>query len=276
MSKSIAWHKRIGVRLGGVTLLLLAVSLLLAVGNYYTLASMQGDAASLALFGKGRMQLYQLLYLAHNVAVEQNDASSQARTELEDMDKAFEDRFRQLEKGDPAQGVPAATDPIILNEIRERKQAWEEKMKPIVDGILKATKRDDAAKDAAKDLPELDALVRKGLNTLEAGITQYQEVLAARAAALLPAPARLHRGGARGHRRGVLDRPVDRPPHPHPFPHSGSHHGRRIVAGRPRRGRRRIGRAGRGVQHHDRKPPHHHRGRAEASGARREPDSEHP
>ena len=120
MSKAIAWNRRIGVRLGGVTLLLLAVSLVLVVGNYYTLASMQGDAASLSLFGKGRMQLYQLLYLAHYVAVEHNDASPQTRTELEDMDKAFEDRFRQLEKGDPAQGVPAATDPIILNEIHER------------------------------------------------------------------------------------------------------------------------------------------------------------
>ena len=187
MSKTIAWHKRIGVRLGGVTLLLLAVSLLLILGAFYTLSSMQGDSASLSLFGKGRMQLYQLLYFAQRVAVEQNDASPESRADLEKMDKAFEDRFQQLETGDPSQGVPAATDPIILKEIRERKEAWEEKMKPLVDRILKAAKRDDAAKDAskredvAKDLSDLDTLARNGLNTLEKGVGQYQTGLADKA-----------------------------------------------------------------------------------------------
>ena len=187
MSKTVAWHKRIGVRLGGVTLLLLAVSLLLILGAFYTLSSMQGDSASLSLFGKGRMQLYQVLYFAQRVAVEQNEASPEARADLENMDKAFEDRFRQLEKGDPSQGVPAATDPIIVNEIRERKQAWEEKMKPLVDHILKAAKRDDAAKDAskredvAKDLSDLDTLARNGLDTLEKGVGQYQAGLADKA-----------------------------------------------------------------------------------------------
>ncbi len=185
--KTVAWHKRIGVRLGGVTLLLLAVSLLLILGAFYTLSSMQGDAASLSLFGKGRMQLYQLLYIAHLAAAEQNDAKSQARAELGDMNKAFEERLRQLEKGDPAADVPAATNPIILKEIQDRREAWENKMKPLVDDILLKTKGDDAAKDAsrreavAKDLSELDDLARKGMETLNDGIKQYQDGLTAKA-----------------------------------------------------------------------------------------------
>ncbi len=187
MSKTVAWNRRIGVRLGGVTVMLLVVSLLLILGAFYTLSAMQGDAASLSLFGKGRMQLYQLLYLAHQAAAEQNDAKSQARTELENMGKELEDRLGQLEKGDSATGVPAATDPIILKEIQDRRQAWESQMKPLVDDILLKSKGDDAAKDAskqgavAKDLSELDDLARKGLKTLNDGITQYQDGLAYKA-----------------------------------------------------------------------------------------------
>ena len=68
MTKAVSWHKSVGFKLTGVTAALLALALVLVLSNFYTLSSIQGDTASLAVFAKGRMYLYQVLYTAHKTA----------------------------------------------------------------------------------------------------------------------------------------------------------------------------------------------------------------
>src|SRR5437763_255236 len=68
MSQEIPWSRTLGARLGGIALVLLVVSLLLVGASFYTLSSLQGDAASLTLYTRGQMYSYQILYLVQVLA----------------------------------------------------------------------------------------------------------------------------------------------------------------------------------------------------------------
>ena len=61
MSRELPWLKTLGVKLGGLTLTLLIVSLLLIGSNLFLLASIRGDSATINRFGQGRTHCYRLL-----------------------------------------------------------------------------------------------------------------------------------------------------------------------------------------------------------------------
>ncbi|MEJ7636453.1 MAG: hypothetical protein WKF75_00295 [Singulisphaera sp.] len=61
MARTIPWYKSIGGKLGTILLVLLAMSLLSAVGNYYALASIRAEAAWVNLAGN-RWRNYGLLH----------------------------------------------------------------------------------------------------------------------------------------------------------------------------------------------------------------------
>src|SRR5947209_7998587 len=117
MAKDVPWGKGLGARLGGMALLLLAVSLALVLANLYTLSSMQADAASLEIYTRGRMYAYQLLYLTEALAGQEGDDFRQTQTEMERLIKDQDERYAVLENG--GRGVPPVTDPDILRGVRD-------------------------------------------------------------------------------------------------------------------------------------------------------------
>src|SRR4051812_35447958 len=106
MSQEIPWSRTLGARLGGIALVLLAVSLLLVGASFYTLSSLQGDAASLSLYTRGQMYSYQILYYVQILASQDTEEVKGAREELERVIGAMDQRFLALAEGDPGQGVP--------------------------------------------------------------------------------------------------------------------------------------------------------------------------
>ena len=67
MPRRLPWMKSLNAKLGGLTLVLLVVSMVLVVGNLYMLSTIKGDAAAMNYTGRGRMRAYQALYLARRM-----------------------------------------------------------------------------------------------------------------------------------------------------------------------------------------------------------------
>src|SRR5437588_10092486 len=93
MAQDISWTKGLGVRLGGMALLLLVVSLALVLANQYTLTSMQGDADSLEIYTRGRMHAYQMLYLAEVLTAQEGEDFRQAQSQLEQAIKYQDESY---------------------------------------------------------------------------------------------------------------------------------------------------------------------------------------
>ncbi len=177
MTKGVAWHRSVGVKLGGVVLALLALSLALILADFYTLSSMQGDAACLALFARGRFHIYRILYLAHRLTDENVADPGPVRKDLQDVMNEVDDRYRILLQGDPAQGMAPLTDPTILPGVVSRKQTWDRDIEP----VLRTFATTASVQDVKKALPDLDKLLHTGAETLDQGIGQYQASLKAKA-----------------------------------------------------------------------------------------------
>src|SRR5947209_16395498 len=110
MSHEIPWRQTLGAKLGGITLGLGALALLLVLGNLYTLASLRGDAASMALFAKGRMYCFKILYLADRLGDPREQDHPRVRDELLETIREMDLRYVALEQGDPDQGIAPQTD----------------------------------------------------------------------------------------------------------------------------------------------------------------------
>jgi methyl-accepting chemotaxis protein len=180
MSQDIPWTKTLGARLGGVTLALLAVLLLLILANLYTLRSVRGNAASMALFAEGRMLAYQALHLANRLAQEGGEEARKAladdlRGAMERMDR----RFDILQRGD-GDRVPAITDRQVLDGIRERQGQWE-KSKRDLETILEASAKEKGPPAGRPDTAAALASLEKALPTeakdIENGLGAYQNLL---------------------------------------------------------------------------------------------------
>jgi len=144
MPKEIPWTRRLSTKLGGITLALLGVSLLLVVGNLYSLASIRGDAAAVSYAGRARMRGYQMLYLANRLVEETGEARNNLLAEMRDAMKLTEERFTKLREGDAELGIPPAADPRVLKEIREREELWRTRIKPPLERVIGLTSREEA------------------------------------------------------------------------------------------------------------------------------------
>jgi methyl-accepting chemotaxis protein len=180
MSQDIPWSKTLGARLGGVTLALLAVLLLLVLANLYTLRSVRGYAASMALFAEGRMLAYQTLHLANRLAQEGTEEArkplaDELRTAMERMDR----RFEALQKGD-GDRVPAIADRQILDGIRTRQGHWE-KTRRDLETLLQASAKEKGPlvgrPDTAAALASLETALPTEAKDIEEGLGNYQNLL---------------------------------------------------------------------------------------------------
>src|SRR5262245_32997585 len=101
MPQEIPWRKTLGARVGGAALLLLVVSLLLFVGNFFVLSSVRGDAASMDLFGQGRTYCYEMLYHANRLFYSEDmDERTRAAKALRDTMDRMDERVETLLQGD--------------------------------------------------------------------------------------------------------------------------------------------------------------------------------
>jgi hypothetical protein len=67
MASKIAWWKTIGAKLGGIALGLLAIAILLILGNLSVLSYVKGEAAAMFLTLSNRLGNYQMLHYANRL-----------------------------------------------------------------------------------------------------------------------------------------------------------------------------------------------------------------
>src|SRR5689334_5796682 len=126
MARTIPWRKTLGAQLGGITLVLLVLSLLLVAGNLAMLASLQGDSATLDLFIRGRYLGYEMLSLVNRLLDEENAQSKEKL--LQELDRLIDvmDRRYEAMLGDETTPAPALlSDPKLRAGLKERKKHWE-------------------------------------------------------------------------------------------------------------------------------------------------------
>ncbi len=182
MSQQIPWRRTLGAKLGSIAFVLVTLALLLVVGNLYTLSSVRGDAASLALFARGRMKCYQILYLSNSLFDEKGEEGrkqivADLRGAIDEMDQ----RFETLVRGDGGR-IPAMTDAEILAGIHKRQEIWRKEIKRDLENLIsRGVERKEGVfpphPDAERSLAVLAISVRSWLTDLETGVGQYQEMV---------------------------------------------------------------------------------------------------
>src|SRR4051812_43391025 len=107
MTKGVSWFRSVGFKLAAIAAVLLALSLALILADFYTLSSMQGDAASMALFAAGRMYQFQVLNDCNSLAGDGIGDPKALREELDAVVQKSDERYRDLLQGDATRGIPA-------------------------------------------------------------------------------------------------------------------------------------------------------------------------
>ncbi len=172
MPRQTPWMKSLNAKLGGTTVVLLVVSLVLVVGNLFMLSTIKGDAAAMNYTSRGRMRSYQALYLVRRMFDESGEARVATRRKLTEVMRLMEERFTTLRNGDPNLGIPPATDRRILGEIKDREEIWRTKLEPSLErAVSKAT-----FEEATGELAALDAEMATYLDQIDEGIALYQTV----------------------------------------------------------------------------------------------------
>ncbi|MBI4565716.1 MAG: type IV pili methyl-accepting chemotaxis transducer N-terminal domain-containing protein [Planctomycetes bacterium] len=166
MPKDLPWHRTLNARMGGITLALFLLSLILILGNLYLLAAIRGDAAAINFSGKGRMRGYQILYLAHRLFDVTGEERAQVLSDLQETMKLTEERFTKLRSGDEALGIPPASDAAILTQIAEREDLWRREFKPVLERVSTLS----SLEEAKMDLSRLRTVAKRYIGEIDQGI----------------------------------------------------------------------------------------------------------
>lgn len=172
MPKQLPWTKSLNAKLGGITLVVLLASLVLVGGNLYLLSTIEGDAAALNFTSRGRMRSYQALYLVRRALAESGEARLRTQHELTEAIERMDQRFVALRNGDAALGIPAANDPRLIAELKDRESLWRAKPRPL---LLQTVSR-GSPQEAANDLAELEPEMTSYMEKIDEGIRLHQTV----------------------------------------------------------------------------------------------------
>jgi methyl-accepting chemotaxis protein len=154
MARQIPWTNSLNAKLGGVTLLLLGISLTLIVANVMLLGGMRSDAAKQKVFGQGTTYAYRVLADGWRLPTLTGEARARAVSDLRDLAAANAQRYQLLMEGDPARGIPAVTNPGVRAGLAARAEAWRLQFKPAVERLIAAeTPEQMRASIAALDGP---------------------------------------------------------------------------------------------------------------------------
>lgn len=171
MPRQLSWMNSLNARLGGITLVLLVVSLILVVGNLSMLSTINGDAAAMNYTSHGQMLAYEVLYLVRRLSDESEEARVHTRAELGEVMQRMDKGFTTLRAGDPGLGFPPATDPRVLAEIEDREHLWRTTFRPLIEQA--------AATDAAEATAEVASLgtqMKAFVGKIDVGIDLYQTI----------------------------------------------------------------------------------------------------
>lgn len=136
MQKDIPWTRTLGAKLGGVFLVVLAVSLMLVGANLYALSGMRGDAAAINHLGRDRARAKQMLYLAYRLPDETGERHVKLAAELRDAIERTDRRAQVFLQGDPTLGILPVTDTRALSELRDREQSWRTAVRPVLQQMI--------------------------------------------------------------------------------------------------------------------------------------------
>lgn len=144
MPKEIPWTRKLSTKLGGVTLALLGMTLLLVVLNLYLLSGIKGDASHNEVFGRARKQAYESMYLTHRLFDATGAERDKVAGQLRDLMSTMEARFDLLTRGDATIDMPAVTDAQLLESVRQRREDWNRDLKPLLSRLLATPTREEA------------------------------------------------------------------------------------------------------------------------------------
>lgn len=170
MSKPFRWMNSLNAKFGGITLLLLVVSLILVVGNLYMLSAIKGGTVATSYASQQRMHSYQLLFLTRKLFDADGEARAAARRELPDVINRVEDRYVTLRDGDPLLGIPPPADPRLLDELAEREDLWRSRVKPALERLA----AESNAETGPPDFSEVDREMSSFLEKVDRGVQLYQ------------------------------------------------------------------------------------------------------
>src|SRR4051794_27021133 len=129
----------LSAQLGGMTLLLLAASLILIVTNVVSISSMRGNAAKQKLFGLGTSYAYELL--ANSYALIDASAADRSRlTEnMRNVIRANSERYEVLLRGDREHHIRPVTNPHVRQSIELRARRWRTEFEVVLQSLLAAS-----------------------------------------------------------------------------------------------------------------------------------------
>src|SRR5690349_2271558 len=96
MSEERTVRRSLRTKFAAIVLCLIALSLVLIVGNLYLLAKVQGDASSMAVLAGGRARCFEQLYLVRRLAQAPADERAPLITRIRASIKAVDQRPKLL------------------------------------------------------------------------------------------------------------------------------------------------------------------------------------
>lgn len=164
--RAVLWHRRLGVRLGAMVLLLASGAVALLVSDLTALHALAESATRLDFFGAGRRASYEMLYLAHRLDDESPTERRAAAVELREEVNAMDARLHLLREGDPSRRLSPASDPGFVRVLDQIEGPWRRTARPALERVLAAPPGDaTAAADRAllrDELAEQARLVADG------------------------------------------------------------------------------------------------------------------
>jgi len=139
MASQAPWNRSLSAKLGLFVAATTALVLLMAVGNYLSLTSVQSSVPLLNLSAGNEANYYRMLLLAARLTDEKPGEQKRLyRGELNRLIDDLDRRFGLLQNGDPAAGFAAPTDPRVVGNIRTRAERWQTDIKPLLADRLAA------------------------------------------------------------------------------------------------------------------------------------------
>lgn len=175
MADNMRWYQGLKFQLGGSTILVLVLSTLLVVGNIYTLRIVESHLHSISYIGQGRTA-YRILYFTGRLAEGDLTNRSQRIAGLQALVDDTDRRLGVLLNGDTQLGIDAATDPLVLANLREQREVWQTQVKPVLERVLAAA----PSGAFTVDLDELEQLMTSFGELVDAGIRMTENADAER------------------------------------------------------------------------------------------------
>lgn len=172
MQKNIPWTRTLGAKLGGVFLVMLAVSLMLVGANLYALSGIKGDAAAISQLGRDRERANEMLYLAYRLPDETGERQAKLAAALRDVIERTDRRAQVFIQGDPSLGILPVRDNRVLSELRDREQSWRTTVRPLLQQMIDLP----SAEEKQRMFARIEGAVGAFGKELDDSVSTYQKL----------------------------------------------------------------------------------------------------